>query len=198
MNEKQLTKEIFLKEVSSHSIEIIKDDGLYRHIKCSNNGSYNQSFEIITWPGCLAYNGDMGSFMFSRIDDMFSFFRNDKQDINTSYWAEKVVAESVFGNGIRKFSVEQFRECVLEDVRYWLNIEESDTIPCDIMEEIEPLLDADDKYECVTAIRDFNSDKVKFYDFWEHSCNRKTWHFIWCCYAIVWAINKYDEAKSTT
>lgn len=190
-----LTKEIFLKEVENHSLQIIKDDGLYRHIICSNNGSFNQRFEIVTWPGYLAYTGDMGDFIFSRTEDMFCFFRSPKHEINTGYWSEKVKAESVFGRGIREFSVDQFRECVLEDVRDHLDIDSDAKIPDEIMEEIYPLLNAEDEYECVTEMRDFDSTKINFTDFWEHTCTRKTWHFVWCCHAIVWAINQYDEFK---
>lgn len=191
-----LTREIFLRDIEKHSIKIIKDDGLYRHIECSNNGGWNQKFEIVTWPGSLAYHGDMGSFMFSRVDDMFFFFRSPQHEINTSYWGEKCTAQSVFGNGIREFSVDQFRECVIDDIRESLELEENDVIPAEIMDEVEDLLNAEDEYECVSAMRDFSSKNIRFDDFWEHTCTRKTWCFIWCLHAIVWAINQYDEWKS--
>jgi len=193
MDGTKLTKEIFLNDVSGHSLKIIKDDGLYRHIECSNNGSFNQRFEIVTWPGYLAYTGDMGDYLFSRVDDMFSFFRSPDHKINTGYWAEKCKAQSVYGNGIREFSVERFRECVLNDVRGHLDIEEDDEIPDDIMEEIEPLLNAENEHECAEEMMNFSSSKMEFNDFWEHTVTQKTWHFIWCCHAIVWAINQYDE-----
>jgi hypothetical protein len=148
MDGTKLTKEIFLKDVSGHSLKIIKDDGLYRHIECSNNGSFNQRFEIVTWPGYLAYTGDMGDYLFSRIDDMFSFFRSPDHKINTGYWGEKCRSESIYGNGIREFSAERFRECVLGDVREHLDLEEDAEIPDDVMEEIEPLLNAENEHEC--------------------------------------------------
>lgn len=197
MDGTNLTKDQFLKDVENHSLKVIKDDGLYRHLECSNNGSFCQRFEIITWPGYLAYVGDMGDYVFSRIEDMFAFFRNKKQEIeiNPGYWAEKVKAESVFGGGIREFSVEQFRECVLESARSHFGLDEDAEIPEEIMEEIRPLLRADDEYECVETMRNFRSDKMEFYDFWEHGLTKATLHYIWCCYAIVWAISKYDEAK---
>jgi len=190
---KELTKEIFLKEIENHSVKIIKDEGIYRHLVCSN-GSFNQHFEIVTWPGYLSYVGDMGSYTFSRIDDMFSFFRNTIGETNPQYWAEKVIAQSIFGGGIEKFSVEEFRDAVREATRSYLDKDEHCAIPDEILEDIEPLLSADDEYECVAAMRDFNSPKIDFADFWERSVKRYTWHYLWCCYAIVWAINKYDEA----
>lgn len=193
----KLTKEIFLNDVKNHSLKIIKDDGLYRHIRCSKKDSSDMLFDIVTWTGKLAYTGDMGSFMFSRVEDMFTFFRSDKLRINTGYWAEKVIAESIFGKGIREFSVEAFRECVLDHVEYWLDLEEDAEMPEEIKEEIDCLLHTSDEYESVEAIRSFQSGKIDFSDFWECSFNRKTWYYVWCCYAIVWAINEYDKLKES-
>lgn len=195
MDGTKLTKEEFLSHVKDFTVKIIKNDGLYRHLECSNDGNFNQRFAIMTWPGYLAYSGDMGDYVFSRIDDMFCFFRNDKMEINTGYWAEKVTAESVYGHGIREFSVEAFRENVLEYTRSILDLEEDQEIPEEMLYEIRSLLRGEDEYECVTAMRDFESDKIEFTDFWECSCNRKTYHYVWCCYALVWAISQYDKLK---
>lgn len=194
MDGSKITKELFHEEVKNHKLAIVKDDGLYRHLDCSK-GSFDQHFQIITWPGYLAITGDMGDFVFTRTDDMFAFFRNYKRDINPGYWAEKCVAESTRENGIKEFSVEQFRENVLSHARLVLDLDEDSELPEDIEEEIAPLLEAEDEWECVTAMRDFSSDKIDFTDFWEAPCTRGTWHYLWCLYAIVWAIAEYDRAK---
>ncbi len=194
MDGTKLTREIFLKEVESHELEIIKDEGPYRHLRLAKPRTSNQRFDIITWPGYLAYVGDMGDFVFTRFEDMFDFFRSKKLEINPGYWAEKVVAQSVYGNGVKEFSVEDFHESVLSFVRDVLEVEADDSpLSEDIMDELRPLLHAEDEWECVAAIRDFSSDNIDFTDFWEHSCMHPTWHYIWCCYAIVWAIGRYDE-----
>ena len=40
--------------------------------------------------------------------------------------------------------------------------------------------------------------KNKFYfrDFWEHDCTVWDPTFLWCCHAIVWGIQRYDEHKA--
>jgi hypothetical protein len=192
----ELTKEIFLRDIKNHECNILKDEGVYRHIHCRSPKTTSMWFDIITWPGYLAYTGDMGSYMFSRARDMFSFFRNNKCEINTDYWAEKCIAESIFGNGIREFSKEDFRENVIDAAKTYLDIDEKEKLPDDIIEEINPLLHCADEYECMETMRNFYSDKIKFNDFWEYTHQRKTWHYIWCCYAIVWGISKYDEIKT--
>ena len=71
-----LSAEGFLKDVKNHGMEVRRDDGLYRHlIFRAPKDSWHQWFEVVTWPGSLAINGDMGSWCFSRIEDMFEFFR---------------------------------------------------------------------------------------------------------------------------
>jgi hypothetical protein len=194
MDGTRLTKERFMEEVKNHKMKVLYDNGLYRHLHFSD-GTFNMAFDVVTWPNHLAYTGDMGSFLFSRIEDMFNFFRRKDGEINPGYWSEKVLAESCFGGGIREFSVEEFRDCVLEEVMRSLDVEEKEDIPEDIMEEIYFLLHAEDEYECVTAMRDSSSTKVNLDDFWEHTVTRGTYHYIWCCYALVFAIGEYDKSK---
>lgn len=194
MDGTKLTKEQFLGHVKDHEMKIIREDGLYRHIEFRNkNGCSNQYFHLVTWPGYLAYTGDMGCFVFSRIKDMFGFFRGN--DINPGYWAEKCESQDVATHGIREFSVDEFRDAVLNETRSHFDLGEDAEIPEVIIDEIEPLLDASDEYECIAAMRDFDSELIEFTDFWENKLTRGTYHYIWACYAIQWGIAKYDEEK---
>lgn len=73
-----LTVERFLQDVADHKMTVVMDNGVYRHLRFANSDSklaFNQWFDIVTWPGFLAYSGDMGCFVFSRLKDMFEFFR---------------------------------------------------------------------------------------------------------------------------
>ncbi len=186
----QCTKEQFLNNVKDHKINVIRDDGVYRHIKMSN-GSFNAQYDVLTWPGHLCITGDYGSYLFARTEDMFGFFRTKSGSINPHYWAEKVLAESMFGDGIQEFSVDKFRERVIEAATYYIEDEDK---KAEIMEEIDELLHCESEFECEEAMMNFDSDKVDFTDFWEHDCKDYTFHFIWCLYAIVFAILKYDES----
>lgn len=61
-------------DLETHEMHVLHDDGLYRHIRFKRPGTLMYHFDLITWPGVLAVNGDMGSYMFSRVTDMFTFF----------------------------------------------------------------------------------------------------------------------------
>lgn len=112
------SQEQFLKDVKDHKIDIIMDNGLYRHINFSK-GSYCYSFNLVTWPGHLCIEGDIGTYVFTRIPDMFDFFRDGNSEelkINTRYWSEKCETK---GN-IKEFSVDSFRENVQEYIdEHW-------------------------------------------------------------------------------
>jgi hypothetical protein len=184
--------ERFAKDIANHEIEIIKNDGAHRHVKCASTGEHkwNQWFEIVTWPGCLAYNGDMGSYMFTRLEDMFDFFRRNDGQINPGYWAEKCV--SADRDKIKKFSVDKFRKNVIDAAKEYCDVHEKNELPNRIRKEITELLEAEDEYDCVSRLRDFDSDLVEFNDFWEVSNMEYTHRFIWCLHAIVWTIAKFD------
>ena len=99
MNTYQLTEETFLKDVDQHVMEVIHEDGVFRHLRFKQPGTVCMHFDLITWPGRLCYTGDMGTFVFSRIHDMLEFFRPDAyaiaapfKRIDRNYWAEKVDA----------------------------------------------------------------------------------------------------------
>ena len=113
----QCTEASFLKDVASHRITVFRDDGIYRHVRLRNPKSSDMSFELVTWPGYLAYVGDMGSYVFQRTADMFRFFRTGEDHqlkdgltlaVSHEYWAEKCQA-SEHREGIEKFSSEKFR-----------------------------------------------------------------------------------------
>jgi hypothetical protein len=191
MKSPQELKDIFDSDIAQHEVAIVRNNGNDRHIKCARSNTGIQSFQIITFPGYLVYVGDMGSFTFWRTDDMFGFFRNPEGKINPGYWSEELEAVDRC-NGCKQFSIELFRGNVKDWARDQLGIKKDTELPGDVLEELEPILQAEDEYEGVTAWRDFESERFDFSDFWEVDNREYTTRFLWCCHAIVWAINRFD------
>jgi hypothetical protein len=189
---------------------ILRDDGVNRHLRFRQPNTNIFMFEIVTWPGYLCYSGDMGCYVFSRIDDMFQFFRADRQHmpltdgntlaINPGYWGEKLQAQSMFGDGFKKFSADRLREVVKSSYDdHIADADLSDGDKADLWQEIERqvLANADNgEYAVREAMQDFDHHGFTFSDSWEYRLTDYTWNFIWCCYALAWAIGKYDEKKS--
>ena len=188
------TKQSFLRDTKDHQIKILKDDGVYRHLSFTNNGSSVYRFDLITWPWCLCYTGDMGTYVFRRLEDMLCFFRGELK-INSSYWAEKLEAVDRC-DGLKEWSEESFEESVKYDFDMWAESAECSSLEKDdIWESIKSdiLSCSDNGHEAHQAVEYF--DHEMFNDFWEHDCTEYVPRFIWCLYAIVWGIQKYDESK---
>ena len=208
----------FLRDVADHQMEIIHEDGVHRHIRFKAPGTSCYRFDLITWPGYLCYTGDMGTFVFERLLDMFEFFRTDREHmrlrdgetlaINPDYWGEKLQAVERSGDSGKfvEFSEERFNRAVMSDLVQWIRSNAYRTTKDerrDLWEAVmSEVVGADNDYggyrkQC--AAHDFYhriNDRLTFdfQDFWERSVTEYTSRFIWCCYALAWGIEKYDAA----
>ena len=103
-----MTEEQFLKDVAAHKMSALElDVGIHRHLRFIQPATNNMWFDIVTWPGSLTIHGDMGTWSFSRLPDMFNFFRGNR--INASSWSEKITSESRFGGPHEKFQQRHFQ-----------------------------------------------------------------------------------------
>jgi hypothetical protein len=198
--------ECFTRDIAEHKMTIIRDNGVDRHIRFSRPDSGIFRFDLVTWPGHLCYTGDMGTYVFSRVRDMFQFFRGDRDrpyQISFSYWAEKVLGAD--RDGVKEFRPENFERAVKGDLRYWIQNNRHSTSPEERRElwdaVIDEVIGAEDDCK-LRAAHDFTHRVNKkltftFNDFFEHDTDRFTYRFLWCCHALEWAIRTYDEAKRT-
>lgn len=213
----------FLVDVAQHKMTVLHDDGLYRHLRFRHPDHGFYWFDLITWPNTLVINGDMHTFAFSRVEDMFTFFRQSRGGrINPDYWAEKVIDGP---ERVRSYSREVFQEQAEEALkeyeaeypelcdRYAVDKAAYDALPkadqWRTRTPVAPHLPEELRRELADANDDGETDyedgarrllsRWEGYgvvsDTWEWKLNEWTWHFLWCCHAIVWAIAKYDEAK---
>jgi hypothetical protein len=192
MSTKIMSAEQFLIDVSKHEMKVHLKDGLYRHLIYRNPQTGNMWFEIVTWPGSLAIHGDMGTWTFSRVDDMFTFFRSKELKINASYWHEKIQSESRFGGPAERFNADTFKANVLDSLDGY---ELEDPRKAEVIAALEEEVFGDeDESNARRCLANFEHDGFSFSDSWEIDGNGYTYHFLWCLHAIVWAIQRYDAA----
>lgn len=195
MSHESCTKERFLEDTKNHKLTIVKDDGVHRHIVMSKGNSVYQ-YEITTFPQHLCYTGDMGSFVFRRVKDMFKFFRQDKLQINPGYWHEKCEAAERDGGAMR-----YSHELYSDDVKGYFDMyvegtSDTQEVQDEIWAAIERDILYDDDGSIETAYRDtqmFECNGFEFEDF-HPDVQDYSFRFIWCLYAIVHAIQAYDRA----
>lgn len=214
----QPTEQSFLKDVAEHKMTVLRDDGVYRHIRFAKPGTGCMHFDLITYPGYLVYSGDMGCYVFSRLNDMFQFFRTDREHmhkgrklgINLGYWSEKL--QAVDGNRHKaratEFSEEKFKRVILEYLVSWVRGNAYRTTKAErreLWDEVmNDVLGADGDsggYRMQAAAHDFyhtTSSRISFQfdDLFEHDFTEYTYHFIWCCYAIAWGVMQYDNSMT--
>jgi hypothetical protein len=200
----------FYSDISAHEMTVLHDDGLYRHLRFRRPDTGMYWFDIITWPGCLTLNGDMGSYTFRREPDMINdFFGSRVDDINPGYWAEKVVSASLNdrGNGLTGWDPDRFTQCVTEafwdyaDTRGGPLTATADRLWSHI--ESDVLAYADDEHEAMLAVRDFefmapderNRTEFVFTDSFEWATHDFNHRFLWNCFAVRWGVNRYQVLK---
>lgn len=218
-----LTENEFLKDVETHVVEVQHEDGVYRHIRFRKPGTMCMHFDLITWPGYLCYTGDMGTFVFTRLADMFEFFRTDRQyaerqgrrlAVNLSYWSEKLEAVngSRRGGSAEEFDLDRFRRVINEYRLNWIRGDARNLLTKDERRELwdavsQDVLDRVDDGDHIVyaAANEFTWKPTRyptwqgrtwhFEDLWEHTFTDYTRRFRWCCFALAWGIEQYDISK---
>lgn len=198
MNNAEEIKKIFLENTKNHMIEVLQDDGVYRHLHFSHNRSSYYHFSITTFPGHLVITGDMGDYIFQRLPDMFNFFRRDELTINPGYWAEKCQCNNKWTERLKTFSPDLFKDVIQQDVEIFIeDLSKSDQKEFKTMVEEEVLPLAEDGPHTLSEIMNWQYGKeYPFADLWDYEFYEYTHHFLWCLYAIVWGIQQYDKHQS--
>ncbi len=202
----------FPRAVREHQIDVRLDIGMHRHLVFKAPTTGIEWIEIVTWPGSLYVGGDRDGHVFSRLPDMFEFFRGSGGQVNPSYWSEKLVAPTP-GHGranVKTFSEERFKT----EVRDYLGqaIQEWPRGTRTALREAvrkEVLIEGSDgEYEAQQAVEGFefppfwerkHGDPVfKFPSPYEGAWDFNDWdcHFLWQLHAIVWGIAYYDAHKA--
>ena len=198
MNEQKIEAN-FPKDVAAHTMTVLLDQGLYRHLRFANGDSSTMAFDLLTYPGGLMIRGDMGCFVFERNGsiDMFGFFRDDGggRRCNEEYWETKVKAQSIWGDGIRRYDEDEARADIEVDLS---NIDglSQEGYEC-IMEHLGSAFESEEELRNAMVSWDATGDYTEEFQF-DTDAGRElryyTTNYLWCIHAIVWGIEQYDLA----
>jgi hypothetical protein len=152
---------------------------------------------------------------------MFEFFRG--KGINPGYWAEKLPDS---GRSVREYNEDVLKDLIEEylpeyaekyperltaymkaaaarsALPYPRNVTTEPPVEPKSVDEIRELIaEYDDNGDLTTAegarelLRELERRGVVS-DTWEWDLNDWDFHFLWCCHAIVWGIQRYDEVNA--
>lgn len=186
----------FPRQIARHVVEPRLLNGLYRHWRCGQPDSSDMYFSITTWPGFLAYTGDMGEYVFTGTEDMVAFFRGTR---DIGYIAEKCVAHC--REGVRQFSGERFEEVLAEELKDRIDSlrDNYDGQGAARKQALRNTFDSIDregtKYDGpqagVLAMKSLYESGL--YDGGElPDCTIYTLRYLWCMRAIRWFIGQLD------
>ena len=172
---------------------VLLDQGLYRHVRFADPASRTSWFEIIAVPGLLTINGDMGTFTFSRDEDMFPFFRRTDGGINAHYWAEKIIASS---DPAKACSAKVFTESIRQDAEDQLDDADVDgeqrtAALAELQDDVLSVAD-EGEHEAFRALSDFSHGLLDVTDAWDQDFTEYSFRYLWNLHAIVHGINEYD------
>jgi hypothetical protein len=104
--------ESFADDTVNHQMAVLRDDGLYRHLRFADPTNGLSWFDLVTWPRALTINGCHGTYTYTRSDDMFAFFRQSN-GVNVDYWAEKLPGGR---DSVKVFDEDVFVEAAAEEI----------------------------------------------------------------------------------
>lgn len=189
----------FNRDVEEHQLEVLLDQGLYRHLRFKKPGTGMYYFDLITTPGQLTIRSDMGTYVFSRLTDMFEFFTGNGY-VNADYWGEKLQAVDT-NSGYREHSEDTFRSWVIENFwnrREYFEPAVAAEIWADIRDSIfDDYTDRTSKSACMDALDAFRSHDFRYHDTWDNDWTEFSYQYLWCCHAILAGIYAYNESKAS-
>lgn len=203
----------FERDVASHTLETLRADGVHRHLRFRKPGTMCMHFDIVTWPGILVITGDMGTSVFTRLNDMFEFFRpsrgerapGEKLWINPGYWAEKCIAND---GDKEEFSKSRWARIVKERFDSFFESHEElspaeEVAKAELWEQVErDVIDTAESVESALAVSGgFQPECEEFKNFelnemWDYTLTDYRFHFIWRLYAISYAIEQFDALQA--
>lgn len=188
----------FLETVKDHKLTIEIDDGFNRSILCKPDNSYIRYFRVVTYKGGLLITGDMGSWCFERLPDMFEFF-GGKSEINYHYWAEKLVCYDA-KNEPYEFDDELFNKEVMERFKEYFK-DECEGDP-EFLLGFKECLDVSEytdlSFYRINKVSEFLDNHGLCSGFMEsvyNSGRKQNSRLEWCMNAIVWCIQEYNNIK---
>ena len=181
----------FHKDIKDHVLTVKHDDGVYRHLRFSKPNTNIYWFDLITWPGHLAVTGDMGTYVFARVEDMFNFFH---EPYSLGYWAEKLQAgvAKEFSYDVFKNSLTELIDSYYEDYPDKGDKEAAKTA---IFDEFDSEMSEGDIRATIANNPQIMQMDCDFH--WESDFDDFTFSYIWNIYAIVHGIKEYKKSKDT-
>lgn len=186
--------ERFSADTEGFEMAVLHDEGVYRHLRFKHSEQSMYWYDLVTWPGCLTFRGDMGTWTFARETDMVRSFFTEQGYANLSYWAEKLQGPDAGRRAAQRFSPERFRERIRQEYRDHLQARGT-SADADLWQDLQSTFMDDwapqDEATCIATAVNYRwhaglPDAFTMKDAWEwgEGCMEWDYHFTWACQGI--------------
>ncbi|ODN41570.1 hypothetical protein [Piscirickettsia litoralis] len=192
----------FLDRAEGAVIDVVRDDGINKHIQCIIKEG-RMIFEIITWGDTLCINSIIGSYTFRCDLDMIEKFRKDNMpEVNPRSWVFIVSSAPVIDNSAclpRELDHEKLEAALKKQVYSSGHTEEEKNkiwgeVETQILERATDLNDTRNLIAYFDSPFGFKFEENS--EVYDVSISSYSYEYLWCLYAIQFAITKYDDAKA--
>ena len=201
-------------ETGNHKMKVLRNDGVYRHLRFMDPRNSAYWFEIHTGPNFLLFRGDGDSYVFSNGDrDVFRSFRHSIHKDGSlhpdpDYWTQKLSSSEQ----AEKWDQDVFREALEAEIT---SMVEQEIVPKEheqrLREEVETELMYEDIHSADLAVKilgdfEFYFDETRRYgsggggDFafdecweWVTKCTEYDWWYLWALHGILYAVREFDR-----
>lgn len=194
MNRLEAARQRYQSNAGSHTLTVLHEDGLYRHLRFNSPNSFYW-FDIITWPKGLTINGGMGTFTLKvDEDDVLALFL---RSASPSYWQEKVYSTDR-NDGHYGWLSDVFDEKVRAAVDTWAaDLDEDDAVLLRDRVDMEVLAYSHSAGGAMLAVSTFSFGGRSFTGWGDWDCEGLSDRFMFNCFALRDAAGQYRSWKDS-
>ncbi|OOF37681.1 hypothetical protein BKK49_11245 [Rodentibacter rarus] len=185
----------FLESIQKHQLTVLQNSENVKIFRFADPNTISLSSTIIYAANTCTITGDMGSYVFGRLLDVYGFFARNQSVFCFSYIKEKVLAQDVNGE------LEYFDgDLAKRDIRHCIDKYQTECTDEDKLIELNGLVDslkyvdfscefkADEWLANATESFEELFGELSYRNFKELSPN-----FIWCAQAIIYTTRLFEQ-----
>ena len=192
----------FARETSGHTMTVLFEQGLYRHLRFESADGSGYRFDLHTSPNRLMFHGEVGTYIFSvwPTADLFRVFSESSigDRPNFGYWNEKLVAWS---EPAIQFSCDLFDKRVAEELtkaeEFFPGVAAAwkSFVEAEYNTEFEEIArEALAAFEYLPEGQWGEAWRFRYTHEW--ALDGYDWRYLWACPAALFGIAQHDAAKA--
>ncbi|OOF58290.1 hypothetical protein [Rodentibacter genomosp. 2] len=186
----------FLESIQKHQLTVIENSENVKIFRFADPNTISLSCTIIYAANTCTITGDMGHFLFGRVQNAYNFFLNNPAVFSFGYVSEKVLAQDTsvglyyFDGDLAEKSIKEIISDYREETDEERNLEK-----LNLLENTLQNVDWSKQFEVDSWFYNNANGELShlFDDTYTGKFERLTNYFIWCVQAIIYATRLFEQ-----